>query len=279
MTGPRSGRSRRVPLAAFAALAVIAIVGAAIWVGHAPPTDATRLPRFYGGAKVLDSTQARDQAEVEYVVKRAYREGLPASQLFIPAGKEPLLLHPYLEIEPGDVIADIGCGTGIQVVEFIEQGVPFDKLYAVEVNRQSYDALQFLLETYSMPGTERVELVFNSEGEDQTFGIPRGTVDVILLREVHLHVLDYTDRWPAADESLEPPQVTILRTMRNLLKPDGRLHVFELVFDDVNPAFTGEALPVERVTAEYERAGFRTLSSELLPRAGKKPYCHIVLGR
>jgi ubiquinone/menaquinone biosynthesis C-methylase UbiE len=135
---------------------------------------------------------------------------------FDPAMKHQLLaedraqrLDPYeilraFGVEPGMVVADLGCGPGFFTLPAAELVGPTGLVYAVDVQQEMVDALRSRL---AQAGVKNVAVRRSSEVEP---ALPLASVDLALLAYV-LHEVEQRAKF-------------LLATKR-LLKPKGRIAV------------------------------------------------------
>jgi precorrin-6B methylase 2 len=122
------------------------------------------------------------------------------------------LLVQALALRAGDVVADVGAGTGYFTWRMAQQVGPTGKVYAVEIQQQMLDLLMANMNRREVAG--RVEPVLGTADDPK---LPDGAVDVILLVDVYHefeHPYEMTGRLVAA------------------LKPGGRLVLVEYRGED-----------------------------------------------
>jgi arsenite methyltransferase len=146
------------------------------------------------------------------------------------AWQKPHEVVAALNLQPGQVIADIGAGTGYFARRFARHA---GKVYAVDIDKK-------LLDILGKDAPANVTAVLASPDDPK---LPPASVDVIFFCDVLHHI-----------ESRGP----YLQKLRRALKPGGRI---------VNVDFYKKPLPVgppvemklseEQVIAEFKGAGFR----------------------
>lgn len=151
-----------------------------------------------------------------------------------------------LDIESGDVVADVGAGDGKWSIVVAEQVGPEGRVYATEVDP---DDLKKIRDRVEREGATNVIVV---EGQTDSTGLPDACCDAILLRRVYHHFTDPE----AMQESL-----------RNALRDDARLLVVD--FDTRGRWSRPSGIPESRdghgiaktlLVTEMEGAGFELVS-------------------
>lgn len=131
--------------------------------------------------------------------------------------EKPHVLMANLDIEPTDVIADIGAGTGYLTVRLAAK-VPDGKVLAVDVQPEMLDMLndrlseqidQRIMEGASSDGLDKVELILASETDPH---LPEATVDMAIMLDVY-HELEYP--------------YEVMRQVVRSLRPGGKMALVE----------------------------------------------------
>jgi ubiquinone/menaquinone biosynthesis C-methylase UbiE len=112
-----------------------------------------------------------------------------------------------LRLRPGDVVADLGAGTGVFSVPLARAVGPTGRVYAVEIDQGLVDHIAARAREQGAPNVKAVL------GEFSDPALPAADVDVAFLHDVLHHVQDRT---------------TYLKNVTRYLKPDGRFAVVEL---------------------------------------------------
>jgi ubiquinone/menaquinone biosynthesis C-methylase UbiE len=142
-----------------------------------------------------------------------------------------------VKLRPGDVVADLGAGSGPFVVAFAKAVSPTGKVYAVEIDRGFFPYIQRKAQE---AGVTNVQTVL---GEFTDPKLPASDVDVAFLHDV-LHHIDN--------------RAVYLKSLSKYLKPSARIVVI-----DFNPAQSPHqdqpALQVskQQATAWLADAGFK----------------------
>lgn len=118
-------------------------------------------------------------------------------------------------IQPGDVVLDVGCGDGLLAVGALEQDPA--KVIFSDI---SLDLLRQCRDTIDDPRAE-----FVHTGLPGLDGIEPGSVDVAMTRSVLIYVAD---------------KATSFATLRRVLRPGGRLSIFEPINRFSHPGPPGQ---------------------------------------
>ena len=151
--------------------------------------------------------------------------------------ERPDLVLDAMALEPGDVVADVGTGTGFYARQIAKRVLPGGRVYAVDIQPEMLELLADLVEAEGIAGVVPVL----SEPEDPK--LPAGELDWILLADVY-------------HEIARPEPV--LSKMREALAPGGRVALLEYRVEDG----TGDhikadhAMSVRQVLSEWKPAGF-----------------------
>lgn len=127
-----------------------------------------------------------------------------------------------LRIKPGDVLADIGAGTGAFSLPFARAVAPGGTVYAVEVDQALVDHIG---EKARAEGVSNLESVL---GEFTDPKLPTQDIGLAFFHDVLHHVKD---------------RAGYLKTLARYIKPDGRIAVIER--GDHGPAAGGDHGPGE----------------------------------
>jgi ubiquinone/menaquinone biosynthesis C-methylase UbiE len=129
------------------------------------------------------------------------------------------LLIEALKFKPGEVVADIGAGTGYHVRRIAPKILPRGKVYAVEIQQEMLDLLTNKLTAI---GITNVVPVLGTISDPK---LPTNAVDTIIMVDVY-HEFDHPFEMTAA--------------MCRALKPGGRMVFVEFRGEDEN-------VPIKRV--------------------------------
>ena len=152
-----------------------------------------------------------------------------------------------MRLESGDVVADIGCGSGYYARRVAERVAPDGRVYCVDIQPEMLDIMRELADRDGVTGIVPVL------GEPDNPKLPAGNVDWIILADVYHEMSDYE---------------AMLAGMRASLAPGGRVALLEYRIEDG----TGDnlkadhAMSVRQVLAEWQPAGFALAAlHEFLP--------------
>jgi SAM-dependent methyltransferase len=149
-----------------------------------------------------------------------------------------------LRLQPGNVIADLGAGSGPFIVPFAKAVTASGKVYAVEIDRGFFPYIE---EKASKAGAANVRTVLGAFTDPQ---LPSADVDVAFMHDV-LHHIEQREAY--------------LRTLVKYLKPSARIAII-----DYNPADSphgGEPAmqtSKEHATAWLAAVGFKPIEEVAL---------------
>ncbi|MFZ5480323.1 MAG: class I SAM-dependent methyltransferase [Myxococcota bacterium] len=151
----------------------------------------------------------------------------------------------------GEVVADVGAGTGFYAWRFAERVGASGKVYAVELSPLHLGYLRQVVEEEGIANVEAVE------GVEGGTGLPERSADVVFLCLLYQAIYGTVD--PAA-------RVAFVESVKKTLKPGGRLVVVESVpADEIAPGvvpFGGFSISRDLVVPQLEAFGFRLLREE-----------------
>jgi precorrin-6B methylase 2 len=142
-----------------------------------------------------------------------------------------------LDIQPGQVVADLGAGSGYYTVRLARAVGPKGKVYATDIQPGMLDLLRRNVER---AGLSNVEPVLGRAGDPM---LPAGALDLALMVDVY--------------HELDEPQA-FLRRLRAAIKPGGRLVLLEYRKEDPRiPIQEVHKMSTAEVRQELEAEGFR----------------------
>lgn len=161
--------------------------------------------------------------------------------------EEPEKALKIIGIEPGSTVADVGAGSGYFTVLMAARVGPSGKVYANDIQPGMLELIQRKLRAGNI---DNVALVLGDIDDPR---LPRGELDLVLMVDVY--------------HEFSAPQ-TMLRRLRDALKPGGRLVLVEYKKEDptipINPT---HKMSVAEAKLEVEAEGFAlTKVSSELPR-------------
>jgi predicted methyltransferase len=150
-------------------------------------------------------------------------------------------------LRDGDVVADLGAGTGYFTRRLAKAVAPSGRVYAVDIQPEM---LALLKRNAEAAGLTNVVPVLGTADDPR---LPPGSVDWILLVDVY--------------HELQQPKAVLAR-MREALKPTGKVALVEYRLEGLSAVHIREAhrMSPKQVLAEWEPAGFRLVKRhEFLP--------------
>ena len=145
------------------------------------------------------------------------------------------MLVDHLPIEPHDVVADIGAGTGYFAFRMAPR-VPDGKVYAVDIQQEMLD---IVVERMGNNGTQNVEPILSTE---KSINLPDNTVDLVLYVDVY-HELSYP--------------YEMMQSVYRALKTGGKVILVEYRAEDPSvPIKPLHKMSEQQARKELEAAGF-----------------------
>lgn len=141
-------------------------------------------------------------------------------------------LMPSLDVKPGDVVVDLGAGSGFHTMKLAKLVGPKGKVYAVDIQPEMLDIIG---KRVRKEDVKNVVLVHNTEKDPK---LPARAIDMILMVDVY-HELSY------------PYEVTA--ELVKALKPGGRLVFVEFRLEDEKVPILGvHRMSIKQVMKEME---------------------------
>lgn len=161
--------------------------------------------------------------------------------------ERPDLVLDAMALEPGDVVADVGCGSGYYARRIAPRVAPGGRVLCVDIQPEMLDIVRELADRDGVTGIVPVL----STPDD--LKLAAGSVDWIVLADVYHEMSD--------------PE-TMLADMRAALAPGGRVALLEYRIEDGtgDNLKSDHAMSVRQVLAEWLPAGFALVDlHEFLP--------------
>ena len=156
-----------------------------------------------------------------------------------------------LDVKPGQVVCDMGCGNGFYALQLAKLVGEKGRVLAVDIQPEM---LHMLEERAKEAGIENIQLI---EGTPIDPKLPEGGVELILLVDVY-------------HEFSHPEQM--LKTMRESLKPKGRIALVEFRLEDPNvPIKLLHKMTKKQILKEFPPNGFK-----LVDEFDKLPWQHLM---
>ena len=157
------------------------------------------------------------------------------------------LIAGHMNLQPGAVVADIGCGTGVLTLEAAQWAGAQGRVYAVDIDQGALDALPAAVEQLAKAGSAPVvPLLALTPRDTGLSSVPDASVDVMLM--VNSVEFQSSEQVSAA--------VDYLSAFMRKLKPGGRL-IYHFDWLDA------KRLNRDAMVALFERAGFESEVSEI----------------
>jgi SAM-dependent methyltransferase len=166
--------------------------------------------------------------------------------------EEPAKLLAVLDLKPGQVVADIGAGSGYYTFRLARQVGADGKVLAVDIQKEMLDLIR---QRMKKENRTNVEPILGTEKDPK---LPEGGVDLILLVDVY-HEFAY------------PYEMT--EAMVKALKPGGRLAFVEFRLEDPN-------VPIKLVHKMSQRQVLREMAPHPLKYVktiGTLPWQHVII--
>jgi len=158
----------------------------------------------------------------------------------------------FLKLQPGQSVADLGCGPGYYTFKFAELVGRTGRVFAVDTNRQHLDYVVALAKKYA----QNVEPV---AGRLNDACLAPQSVDMIFM--CSLYGVIYTT-------SMEMVKDQFIESLKKALKPRGRLVIVDnAVVRDGELPYHGPYIAKEFVIGQLEHYGFRLVdSAQFIPQ-------------
>jgi precorrin-6B methylase 2 len=165
--------------------------------------------------------------------------------------ERPSLLLEALEIRPGQVLCDFGCGNGYHTLDLAKRTGPRGRVLAVDIQPEMLDMLADRAAARGIDNIRRVLATQTNSGL-----VPR-TLDLVLMVDVY-------------HELAEPPQ--ILQAVHAALKPTGRVAVVEFREEDPEVPI----LPLHKMNQSQVVKEFTANRFKLVGQYDQLPWQHVL---
>lgn len=163
------------------------------------------------------------------------------------AEQRPSDVFREMGLKDGDVVADLGCGTGWFARRMARAVAPGGTVYAVDIQPEMLDLVSGYI---AAEGVSGVVAVLGTETDPR---LPPGGLDWILMVDVY--------------HEFQKPEA-MLEAIRRSLKPTGKVALIEYRLEGETAAHirTEHRMSVAQVLAEWVPAGFRLVKQlDFLP--------------
>lgn len=146
-----------------------------------------------------------------------------------------------LQLEPGQMVADIGCGNGFYSLAMAQQLGKEGRVYAVDIQGEMLRLLQARAQDAKI---KNIKPILGTLIDPK---LPEGEIDLVLLVDVY-------------HEFSHPEQM--LKQIRASLKPTGRVALAEFRLEDPDvPIKLLHKMSKEQIMKEFPRNGFKLVGS------------------
>jgi ubiquinone/menaquinone biosynthesis C-methylase UbiE len=152
-----------------------------------------------------------------------------------------------LHLKDGDVVADIGAGTGVMTRPFAKAVAPQGKVYAVDIDAEILDYLKAQIQKDNLTNV----ICIHSKPDDPM--LPKNSVDLAFFSDTTHHI---------------EHRVEFYRKLSPAIRPGGRIAIIDAGPDSPgHPHKAEELVPKDQAIREVEEAGFKlTDDYTFLPR-------------
>jgi len=161
--------------------------------------------------------------------------------------QRPADIFRTMGLKAGDIVADVGCGTGWFARRMARSVAPGGTVYAVDIQPEMLELLRGYV---ASEGVKGIVPVLGTETDPK---LPPGGLDWILMVDVY--------------HEFQKPQA-MLEAIRRSLKPTGKVALVEyrLEGETASHIRREHRMSVEQVLGEWQPAGFRLVAQhEFLP--------------
>ena len=211
----------------------------------APPPVLGPGPHPFGEIIGLDPALAvvPDSPDLDYPLDKLWRMAGSARDV----NRKPAELMALLELEPGDVVADVGAGSGYHSWHLSKAVGPTGEVWASEILMDSLEFMKLRL-AEEPPPHPNIHLLLHDRRD---LLLPERSIDLALL--VNVHFFAYPGGPPMKDQGLTDV-VRFYRSIHRALEPGGRMVILEHKADfERKPQ---ASITAEQITEQLAPAGF-----------------------
>jgi ubiquinone/menaquinone biosynthesis C-methylase UbiE len=151
--------------------------------------------------------------------------------------EDPAQMLGQLDLRPGMVVCDMGCGNGFYSLTLAERVGPSGKILAVDIQPQM---LQMLSRRAAEARLDNIDMILGTVIDPK---LPTDEVDLVLMVDVY--------------HEFSHPQA-MLAAIRKSLKPDGRIALVEFREEDPSvPIKPEHKMSKRQILKEYTANGFK----------------------
>jgi ubiquinone/menaquinone biosynthesis C-methylase UbiE len=154
--------------------------------------------------------------------------------------EDPTKLLNQLDLKPGMIVCDMGCGNGFYSLKMAQAVAPNGRVLAVDIQPEM---LQLLSRRSIEAKVDNIDMILGTTTDPK---LPENEIDLLLMVDVYHEFSD-----PEA----------MLKKIRNSLKPTGRIALAEFREEDASvPIKPEHKMSKKQILKEYEANGFQLLS-------------------
>ncbi|MEQ8909618.1 MAG: class I SAM-dependent methyltransferase [Vicingaceae bacterium] len=156
-----------------------------------------------------------------------------------------------MNIQPHDVIADIGAGSGYHVFKMAPLAGS-GLIYAVDIQQEMLDAIA------QRQKQQKIENIKRIKGEEQSANLPANSVDKVLMVDVY-HEFSYPKE--------------MLQSIQEALKPEGKIYLIEYRMEDPK-------VPIKRLHKMTEKQAVKEFTAngfQLIENIDNLPWQHCMV--
>ena len=153
------------------------------------------------------------------------------------AEEQPAEVLAAMGLEPGDVVADVGCGSGYYARQIARRVQPGGRVYCVDIQPEMLEIMQQRAAAEDVTG---IEPIFSTATDPR---LAAGAIDWIIIADVYHEMSD--------------PEPMLAR-MRESLAPGGQIALLEYRVEDGtgDHVKADHTMSVRQVLSEWHAAGF-----------------------
>lgn len=151
------------------------------------------------------------------------------------------------EINPGSVVADVGCHEGYLTIHMAQKTGPAGKVYAVDINKSRLDALERHVKARNLNNVETIQ------GDYDNPKLPEGALDVVVVMDTYHEMTDYME---------------ILKHIKESLKPDGRIVLIEKMKSHMRGKTRKQQTDAHTLAMHYVKEELKTAGFSITKEVG-----------